>query len=67
MYNETIQPPETNGRIFLLGPSLLGAEMSRNQTVVMSKPAYLSDEIVTDKSTLGKFSIPQVLSGSLCS
>ena len=55
MYNETIQPPETNGTIFLLGggggggasllgaqfvrgrvcqgPSLSGAEMSRN-------PAY---------------------------
>ena len=43
MYNETIQPPEANGRIFLLGalfargrvcqgPSLSGAEMSRNRS-----------------------------------
>ena len=31
MYNETIQPPETNGTIFLLGPSLLGAEFVRGR------------------------------------
>ena len=31
MYNETIQPPETNVTIFLLGPSLLGAEFVRGR------------------------------------
>ena len=31
MFNETIQPPETNGAIFLLGPSLLGAEFVRGR------------------------------------
>ena len=29
---------------------------------MMSKPAYLSVEIVTDKPTSGKISIPQVVS-----
>ena len=29
MYNETIQPPETNDTMFLFGPSLLGAEFVR--------------------------------------
>ena len=31
MCNETIQPPETNGTMFLLGPSLLGAEFVRGR------------------------------------
>ena len=31
MYNETIQSPETNGTIFLLGASLLGAEFVRDR------------------------------------
>ena len=31
MCNETIQPPETNGTIFLLGPCLLGAEFVRGR------------------------------------
>ena len=32
------------------------------QTAVMSKPAYLSVEIVTDNPTSGKISIPQLVS-----
>ena len=32
------------------------------QTAMMSKPAYLYVEIVTDKPTSGKISIPQVVS-----
>ena len=30
LYNETTQPSVINGILFLLGPSLSGAEMSRN-------------------------------------
>ena len=33
-----------------------------DQTKMMSKPAYLSVEIVTDKPTSGKISIPQIVS-----
>ena len=33
MYNETIQPPETNCTIFLLGPSLLGARFARGPSL----------------------------------
>ena len=33
-----------------------------DQTVMMSKPVYLSVEIVTDNPTLGKISIPQLVS-----
>ena len=29
MYNETIQPPETNAQYFGWGPSLQGAEVAR--------------------------------------
>ena len=31
---------------------------STDQTAIMSKPAYLSVEVVTDNSTSGKISIP---------
>ena len=31
LYNETIKTPETNNRIFILGPSLLGAEFVRGR------------------------------------
>ena len=31
MCNETIQPPETNGTMFQLGPSLLGAKFVRGR------------------------------------
>ena len=43
---------------------LLANNKGTDQTAIMSKPAYLSVEIVTDKPTSGKISIPQ---GSLCS
>ena len=33
MYNETIQPPETNGTIFLLGAEFAGAEFVRAKFV----------------------------------
>ena len=33
-----------------------------DQTAMMSKPAYLSVEIVTDNPTSGKISIPQLVS-----
>ena len=41
---------------------LLANNKGIDQTVMMSKPAYLSVEIVTDKPTSGKTSIPQVVS-----
>ena len=36
--------------------------LGTDQTAIMSKPAYLSVEIVTDKPTSGKISIPQAVS-----
>ena len=41
---------------------LLVNNKGTDQTAMMSKPAYLSVEIVTDKSTSGKISIPQLVS-----
>ena len=41
---------------------LLANNKSTDQTAMMSKPAYLSVEIVTDKPTSGKMSIPQEVS-----
>ena len=43
MCNETIQPPETNGTMFLLGPSLLGAEFVRCR--VCQGPSLSGDEM----------------------
>ena len=41
---------------------LLENNKGTDQTAIMSKPAYLSVEIVTDKPTSGKMSIPQEVS-----
>ena len=41
---------------------LLANNKDTDRTAMMSKPAYLSVEIVTDKPTSGKISIPQVVS-----
>ena len=48
--------------------SVFGIEANNkgtDKTVMMSKPAYLSVEILTDKPTLGEIFIQQA--GSLCS
>ena len=41
---------------------LLANNKGTDQTAMMSKPAYFSVEIVTDKPTSGKISIPQIVS-----
>ena len=41
---------------------LLADSKGTDQTVMMSKPVYLSVEIVTDNPTSGKISIPQLVS-----
>ena len=41
---------------------LLANNKGTDQTAMISKPAYLSVDIVTDKSTSVKISIPQVVS-----
>ena len=41
---------------------VLANNKGTDQTAVMSKPAYLSVEIVTDNPTSGKISIPQLVS-----
>ena len=41
---------------------LLANNKGTDQTVMMSKPAYLSVEIVTDNPTSGKISTPQLVS-----
>ena len=41
---------------------LLANNKGTDQTVMMSKPVYLSVEIVTDNPTSGKISIPQLVS-----
>ena len=42
--------------------SLLLANKGTDRTAMMSEPAFLSVEIVTDKPTSGKISIPHVVS-----
>ena len=45
MYNETIQPPETNAKYLGWGPSLLGAEFVRGRDVPESHiPVATSDQ-----------------------
>ena len=41
---------------------MLANNKGADRTAMMSKQAYLSVEIVTDKPTSGKISIPQVVS-----
>ena len=59
MYNGTIQPPETNGTLYWLGPSLLGAEFVRSR--VCQGPRLSGVEMSLNRSTLCHFEYAIIL------